>query len=161
MVFAASPWSLVFSHDTSGGLFTTDADALSKNKDDTDAKLFSILDTLETFRLTSGLFHLRLCYPEISGRCNEWSQTSNLATDSTITGFQAVNLEFPQRGGGGTFQGLGVKTVNKMSTVINDHPESTQWWNAIGAKKYFGDSDDIPGPPGTKVKKVEIYVKRN
>ena len=159
---SGTSWTKVFSHDTSGGLFTSDADALSKNKGNTSAKLFSILDTLESFRLQSGAFHLKLCYPELAGKCNEWSQTSNPTTSSTITGFQTIHLAFSQRSTGSSFRGLGISPPSKSWTFIDDYPGHQNWWHAIGAKKFWGGADTIPGPyPSPSVKKVELYAESN
>merc|ERR1719378_122462 len=82
------PWVKVFNHNTDGGLFSSPEDALNKNSDDPTAKLYSILGNLEEYRI-AGRFHFRLCYPELVGvndgdGCNEWIQTSNPATNSTI-----------------------------------------------------------------------------
>ena len=82
-------WTKVFSHDTSGGLFTSGADALSKNTENPGAKLFLI--QLNPLRLEDGILHLKLCYPELE-KFNEWTQTSNPATSSTIENFEAIKL---------------------------------------------------------------------
>ena len=69
----------VFSHDTGGGLFSSQEEALNKNPDNPDAELFSILDQLENYRDHEGILHFKLCYPELTGvgggHCNEWTQT--------------------------------------------------------------------------------------
>ena len=70
----------MFSHDTAGGLFIDQEDALTKNPDNPEASLYSVLDQLETLRSPEGSLRLRLCYPELDGGCNEWVQTSNPAT---------------------------------------------------------------------------------
>ena len=83
----------VFSHNTAGGLFSSQEDALSKNPGDPEADLYSVLDQLESLRSVEGSFHFKLCYPEVTGEaggsCNEWTQTSNPVTDSNIAGYQA------------------------------------------------------------------------
>ena len=88
----------VFSHDTAGGMFSSQEDALSKNPNTTGALLFSILDQLEDFRNDDGSFHFKLCYPELAGvgggRCNEWLQDSNPATETDIAGFRPISLSF-------------------------------------------------------------------
>merc|ERR1712243_436406 len=94
-----SVWLSVFHHNTAGGLFSGPDDALSKNVDNPSADLYSILEKLEDFK-SGGLFHFRLCYPELVGvnggdGCNEWTQTSNPATESTPTGFQRSNQSLP------------------------------------------------------------------
>ena len=54
---------LVLRHKSDSGYFLNDADALSKNKDNPAADLYSILDELESMRnLTDGRLHFRLCY---------------------------------------------------------------------------------------------------
>ena len=92
-ILSVISWLKVFSHDTSGGLFADGTDALTKNSDNTDAKLFSVLSSLDTLRLEDGTFHLKLCYPELAeydNPCNEWTQTSNPATDTTIQNFVPI-----------------------------------------------------------------------
>ena len=42
-------------------------------------------------RNCDGTFHLKMSWPEING-VNEWSQTSNPATASTVSGFQGKFL---------------------------------------------------------------------
>ena len=51
----------IFNHDVSGGLFTTNDDVGIKNPDDPDSKLFSILNQLESYRNSEGMFHFKLC----------------------------------------------------------------------------------------------------
>ena len=89
----------MFSHNVSGGLWTDHEEVGSKNVDNPDAKLYSILNKLENYRNKEGKFKFKLCYPELTwgkngSNCNEWFQTSNPYTDSTITGFQEIFLAF-------------------------------------------------------------------
>ena len=155
----------VFSHDTGGGLFSSQEEALNKNPDNPDAELFSILDQLEDYRDHEGILHFKLCYPEITGvgggHCNEWTQTSNPLYYSTIQGFQAIALAFPHDGNKKPWQGLG-RSFAKYS-VLDDTPSDDTWWTAIGATAYSASehiqSDDcIPGPLPHLVTKVELYI---
>ena len=57
-------WIKIFSHNTSGGLFKSIEDALSKNVDDPEALLFSRLNQLDDLRSAGG-FHFAVCYPEL------------------------------------------------------------------------------------------------
>ena len=141
-------WIKVFSHDKSGGLFCNKTDALSKNQDDPGALLFSLLDTLEDMRLDDNSFHLKICFPEID-KCNDWVQTSNLATETTITGFKAIKLDHD-------FKGLGLNSACGPPTAIDYRPTSGGWWYAIGSMRDYGGS--IPGP-GVSVKKVELFAE--
>ena len=148
----------MFAHDTSGGLFKSAADALSKNTDNPAAKLFSVLSQLNNLRLDDGSFHLKLCYPEL-GKCNEWTQTSNPATRSTVENFKAIKL-----GLGSSFTGLGVSPASSSYTFIDNTPSSSNWFYAIGARSSWGGSDTIPGPypeqSPHKVKRVELFAER-
>ena len=75
----------MFSHDTAGGMFSSTEEALSKNPDNPEAPLYSILSKLESYRNADGSFHFKICYPEKKaaklGHCNEWIQTSNPVTE--------------------------------------------------------------------------------
>ena len=155
----STKWTKVFSHDTAGGLFSSDEDALLKNPDDSEAKLFSILSRLETFRLEDGSFHLRLCYPGLTNSsipCNEWTQTSNPATQCTITGFQPIHITFNSSGARQAFGGLGISDTTQ--TLIDDTGEGGSWWGAIGAMSYHEGDGNIPGPIDQVVRRVELHA---
>jgi len=149
-------WIKVFSHNTSGGIFSSDEDARKKNPENPDANLYSILDQLESFRTPDG-FHFKLCYPELNG-CNLWIQTSNPVEEWNIQGFKPVHLSFQQNGHQTNWVGLG-KNKNQWSAFIDDEPTDSYWWTAIGAKKFYphNDSQTIPGPVGKSVQKVELW----
>ena len=104
-----SGYTKIFRHDTKGGFFADYAEAGNKNAEDENADLFSILNTLDFFRGLDGKFLFKLCYPEVEGstrgHCNEWYQTSDPFTESVITGFAPVKIEFP--GKTDAFAGLG------------------------------------------------------
>ena len=105
----------MFSHDTKGGLFTSKEDAGSKNSDNPEALLFSKLNQLEHYRGSDGNFQFKLCYPEVTTgvggkKCNEWIQSSNPFTESTITGFRPIFLAFVRNGAGGAWAGIGINT---------------------------------------------------
>ena len=155
-------WIKVFSHDVTAGLFTSNKDALLKNHNDPSADLFSNLENLSTMRLPDGTFHFKVCFPslieEFENPCNEWSQTSNPVTETTITGYEPIMLTFHKRGTGGPFNGLGLNEFGD-NTLIDDEPDSGSWWLAIGALTNFGGDDTIPGPSWYAVSKIELYVK--
>ena len=155
----ATPWTKVFSHDTSGGLFIDGPDVLKKNKNNPDAKLFSVLNTLQRFRLDDNTFHLKLCYPELGGRCNEWTQTSNPARRSTIRDFKPIELAFISG-----FVGLGITLPRASQTFIDATPSDDAWSFAIGAFRFWRKSDKIPGPVWYGgmflVRRVELYAEQ-
>merc|ERR1711962_360568 len=151
-----SLFTKIFSHDTSFGLFSR-SNVLLKNSGDPSAKLFSVLGSLSHMQ---GPFHLKLCYPELpSPNCNEWSQTSNPVTESDITGFIPISIPFTKNSLGKNFGGLGVNAKPWRGAFIDDAPNSFAWWAAIGAYKYHGGPDTIPGPAATIVKKVDLYIE--
>ena len=161
----------MFSHDVKGGLFSNQDDAASKNPDKPyTAQLFSILDQLENFRGKDGKFHLKLCYPEliwgVDGQtCNEWKQSSNPFTESSIMDFEPIFLAFPHDSYASAWRGLGRSLPEYPQSLIDDDPEGDYWSSAIGATVYYPEEPFIPGPlqvPGnpTQVTKVELYVLR-
>ena len=163
-IISAITWKKVFFHDTAGGVFTSGPDALRKNAGNANAKLFSVLNDLETLRLKDGTFHLKLCYPELSdydNPCNEWTQTSNPATNTTIGNFRSVYLAFPMNSYGNDFGGLGVSPASSSDTLIACTPYRDNWYFAVGALRYWGGVDTIPGPFDIPVKKVELYAEKS
>ena len=155
----------MFSHDTAKGMFSSTEEALSKNPDNPEAPLYSILSKLESYRNADGSFHFKICYPEKMaaklGHCNEWIQTSNPVTEGTIKGFKKIHLAFPKNGGGRDWVGIG-KTGKSGPSLIDDTGSAASWWMAIGATgNNPAGSKNIPGPWLNNVKKVELYVKDN
>ena len=161
----------MFSHDISGGLFSDYAEVGAKNENSPGSKLFSILGKLEDYRNGEGKFRFKLCYPELTwgsggSKCNEWIQTSNPYTDSTITGFEAVSLAFDVDSERNDWRGLG-KNVPKWEefTAIDDDPDSEGYFSSLGAYSIWTQGS-IAGPrhPTSSdgifsfVTKVELYV---
>ena len=158
----------MFNHDVKGGFFSNKADAASKNPTNPEADLFSILDQLETYRGSDGNFRFKLCYPELTwgvdgGKCNEWIQSSNPLTETTITGFKSISLAFTMNSRKDPWVGLG---KSQWPESVIDDTAITFGWFAIGSNKaYYGG---VPGPRysvdsqantfGT-VKKIQLYVQ--
>eukprot|EP00050_Salpingoeca_kvevrii_P022110 m.121236 g.121236 ORF g.121236 m.121236 type:complete len:810 (+) comp9600_c0_seq5:87-2516(+) len=124
---------------------------LNLNSDQPDADNFAILDQLESFRGSDGLFELRMFWPDMG---NEWSQTSNPVT--TTSGAVEGYLPRLVRHTGSAWCGLHFNT-NQQSLLDGscDH----EWFYAIGD---FGTvpwgKEGIPGP-GTPQQMVELYVE--
>ena len=158
----------MFSHDTSGGYFKDAADTLSKNPDDENARLFSILDQLESLSTSLGVFRLRQCYPQHEGpKCNEWVQSSNPAKESVVTGFKAINWVRTKNSRDKPFAGLGLNEKYDKA-LIDDVPKfdasSCFCFHSIGHNEpAWADTELIPGPKDQddkikKVRKVELYI---
>ena len=159
----------MFSHNTLGGLFSNKSDVLNKNSGNSSAYLYSKLYQLEDFRNSEGNFQFKLCYPKIVGiggkSCNEWTQSSNPATSSTIMGFKSISLAFAKDSYNMDWKGLGINLPKLQgSTLIDDTPSQGNWFSAIGAFRYWGGQNTIPGPriePASSkspTTKVELFV---
>ena len=156
----------VFNHNSEGGVyFESRSDALSKNQDNRDANLFSILDQLDNYKGVDGNFQFKLCYPEFD-KCNEWIQSSNPAKDNLIKGFKPISLTFKKNGDYAPWIGLGKTRLDSYSEVlIDDAPSSKKWHSAIGACADWPYKPRFPGPNGRTspwasrgVTIVELYV---
>ena len=161
----------MFSHDIKGGVFSSQSDAASKNPTNPHADLFSILDQLERYRGFDGNFRFKLCYPELTwgegGRkCNEWIQSSNPLTETTITGFKAISLAFTITSYKKPWGGLGKSPSQWPYAAIDDSPSQNAWWSAIGSTRVYNGG--IPGPRYSVdaqantlgvVKKVQLFVQ--
>ena len=167
-IFSEIEWIKVFSHDVSGGFFRDAEDTMSKNPDDENSRLFSILDQLERLSTSLGVFRLRQCYPEHDEpNCNEWVQSSNPVTESVITDFKAINWVRTMNSQGQPFGGLGLNEYYDHS-LIDDVPKNTPnrclCFHSIGSNgEAWQGSGRIPGPRDAgdeekKVRKVELYM---
>ena len=79
---------------------------------------------MEKYKSCGG-FHFKLCYPELVSEgdgCNEWIQTSNPATDSTITGFKPISISFPYDSYLENWTGIGIDVTGRNVTLIDDAP---------------------------------------
>merc|ERR1712038_101864 len=149
-------WRKIFSHNSRYGYFDDAADALSRNADDESQPLFSRLSDIEQFRNAQGEFRFKLVYPEIPA-VNEWIQTSNPTTESSITGFEAASLDITINSNDDAWAGLGLGEEGK--SLMDDSPDTGRWWTAIGAERaYPTGSDTFPGLKKNKVTMVELYV---
>ena len=123
---------------------------------------------LESFRSPGGQFYLKICFPGVTtgingGTCNEWSQSSNPFTETTITDFQPKKLSFLLRGDGEAWQGLATNE-NIGKAVIDDTPATDETSMAIGVTEKMNDGG-IHGPfvedTSQIVTKVELYAHSN
>ena len=142
-------------------MLQSDSQALSSKPEDQTAPLFSRLDQLEDFRREDGTFHFKVVYSELAGS-NEWSQTSNPATETQIEGYQAVRLDYPTNGDRKPWAGLGLCAEHFGRTLICDSPAAKYWWMCIGCQDWFPENSNqtIPGPWQIFVKTVQLYVEK-
>ena len=166
--YVDSEWTKVFHHNNIGGYFSSPQDALRKNVDNPSANLYSILYKLNDFRSSIG-FHFKLCYPELGNYgngCNEWVQTSNPATDSTITGFIPINLSFTKDSYHDDWAGIG-NTGDNGIALIDDAPNRSGGYTPIGSFRTLPATSSLMvgpiGPPDNRLLYgntiVELFVK--
>ncbi len=142
--------TLVFSHDLAvGGLFTSIAEVNSVNT----AGKFSILDTLEDFRLPEGNFRFRLKYPDTNIDILFVQDTNPVtgAADST-TGFSIIE----GTGYGPSFKGMALSS--SASAAYNGMLGSSSWWYPVGV--YTTHAGGIPASdsPQTIAQLTEFYA---
>ena len=104
---------------------------------------------------------MKIVYPELGGS-NEWIQTSNPVTESTIEGFQPVKLDYQLDGHNNPWGGLGLYTGTARA-LITDTPTRSNWYMCIGCQNWWPSTGTIPGPAldGQAVTRVELYVNVN
>ena len=141
------------------GFFEDDMDTLSKNPDDVNADMFSILDQLEQFRTCHGEFHFLLCYPELVENftfpCNEWIQSNNPVYDSIIKDFKPIKITFESETQ--KFNGLGKAERGKLNGLIEDWPFLLNN-RSFSIGTLLGSEGKVIGPPDHLVEKVELFV---
>ena len=96
-------------------------------------------------------------------------QSSNPATETTITGFKALSLAFTKNSYNHSWTGLGRNSNPNADAVIDDAPSTDVFyrWSAVGAIRYYEgnhtrvlqSNNTIPGPIGHLVTKVDFFVK--
>jgi len=158
MVTPAAPvWRKVYGLDITGGPFANLDEAKKKNIDDPDANKFSILYDLETMKNADGVFHFKICYPELTPKdfpCNEWKQDSNPVTEQNIRGYSGITINYNTNGLGGTFQGLGLSPPSFSYNLIDAAPDTHHWYYSIGTIY-----NALAGPAGQPfVRIVELSV---
>ena len=89
--------------------------------------------------------------------CNEWVQTSNPVSASTITGFKAIKLSFTKDGDNNAWRGIGKS--GSPYCLIDDTPADTTYYTQIGATSY-ASTGKIYGPRANQVTKVVLYFKK-
>lgn len=132
----------------------------SRNPSDPTAKLYSILDRLESFRSADGLFEFKLQWPLKSGKnYNHWKQQSNPVTKTTggVDGYKGVDVSFT----GSSWGGL---EYNNNRALLDGAVDTSAWWFAVGAiSSYQGGipSGVTAGGQRSVEKVVELYVRQN
>lgn len=153
-------WTLVFNHNTSGGYFTSDSEALSTNNNSPSLNTgkYSILNTLEHFR-RDGKLEFKIAWNGYS-QTNIWTQTSN-PTTSSISGYSPISIDVT-----GDYWGGLEKTNATNYTFIDGSVNHGYWFYSIGSKVSWGNdyagipvSRDIAPTDSYGVDNVNLWVR--
>ena len=88
--------------------------------------------------------------------CNEWTQSSNPATDSIIKGYKPIKITFKSTDDK-DFPGLGLTQRGKDTGLIEDYPYIKKGRSfSVGTIKETDGK--IPGPNEYMVEQVELFV---
>ena len=100
----------------------------SHNSNDPNSDNFSILDTLEAFRLDTGKFELSLVWPDTPSASGAqiWRQSTNpvTATIGLVEGYEPVDL---------TYTGNGWRGLDKNGNQALLDGAAGGWWYAVGS----------------------------
>ena len=143
-------------------------EAEHKNAENESADLFSILYQLEQFRNCDGVFHFKLCYPDLVGNftfpCNEWTQSSNPLYESLIEDFTPIKITF--NSSDAEFPGLAWSRRGLESCLLEDYPYNSypNSLSKMGRRSFCigslkGVEGKFAGPPKFMVEKVELFVR--
>jgi hypothetical protein len=114
------------------------------NPENENAKLFSLLDQIESYRSNSGLLHFKLCYPDLNHLFNDWTQSSNPVTDNVIENFTTISI---QSNTAFNFSGLGLDNSEYFNLMDSQPASLWDWWYSVGTLRWFNiGTGTIPGP---------------
>ena len=151
-------WLKVFRQDSSTGEFFSSAnnwaEARTTNSDNPQANKYSILNTVENYKLDDR-YTFKINYPN-EGVTNIWSQTNNPVNDDGtqgVSGYIGIDIQTTANGWNGLEQ-YAAQTSTFLDGTLD--PRSN-WYYAIGSRPWSG-ATTFPGwdPP---VEVVELWVK--
>lgn len=151
-------WLKVFRQDSSTGEFFSStnnwAEARTTNSDNPQANKYSILNTVENYKLNDR-YTFKINYPN-EGITNIWSQTNNPVNDDGtqgVSGYIGIDIQTTANGWNGLEQ-YAAQTSTFLDGTLD--PRSN-WYYAIGSRPWSG-ATTFPGwdPP---VEVVELWVK--
>jgi hypothetical protein len=147
----------VFRQDSSNGAFFSSANSWAEarrtNDDDPQADKYSILNTVENYKL-NGKYTFKLVYPKL-GLHNIWSQRNNPVNDpgnGGVDSYVGIDIQMTSNSWGGL-----ERLDSQNSTFLDGTVDSPNWYYAIGSKSWSGPTT-FPGysPP---VDEVELWIK--
>ena len=140
----------VFSHNTSGGLFFTDASEklASYQINDPESDLYSILDQMDEIA-SADHFEFRMLWPDNTISINHWTQTSNPLLSSNVEDYTAIDIGCLTNG----WRGL---ALSSSPNSLIDGTEGVDEWYGIGTLS--GGIQNGCGT-GSYVDKVGLWLK--
>ena len=148
----------VFRHDSSAGDFFSSnnswAEARRTNDDNPQANKYSILNTVENYKLNSK-YTFKLVYPKL-GLHNIWSQRNNPVNDpgsGGVDSYVGIDIQMTSNGWGGLERYDAQTSTFLDGTLV---PQGN-WFYAIGSKAWSGPTT-FPGY-NSPVDEVELWVK--
>ena len=151
-------WLKVFRQDSSTGEFFSSAnnwaEARTTNSDNPQANKYSILNTVENYKLNDR-YTFKINYPN-EGITNIWSQTNNPVNDDGtqgVSGYIGIDIQTTANG----WNGLEQYAAQGSTFLDGTLDPRSNWYYAIGSKPWSG-ATTFPGwdPP---VEVVELWVK--
>ena len=151
-------WLKVFRQDSSTGEFFSNAnnwaEARTTNSDNPQANKYSILNTVENYKLNDR-YTFKINYPN-EGVTNIWSQTNNPVNDDGtqgVSGYIGIDIQTTANG----WNGLEQYAAQSSTFLDGTLDPRSNWYYAIGSKPWSG-ATTFPGwdPP---VEVVELWVK--
>ncbi|WP_417336575.1 fibrinogen-like YCDxxxxGGGW domain-containing protein [Halobacteriovorax marinus] len=151
-------WTLIFSHNVSGGFWTDATEAGYKNNNVPSPNLekYSLMSQIKYLR-SSGKFTFKMEWPGNAHK-NIWSQTSDPSVDQPIAGYQAISVSSTGASWGGLERNC---TAGCTSSFADGSVGTGDWWYAIGSYADYSPGG-IPGPndgAGEVVQHVLLWIK--
>ena len=148
----------VFRQDSSNGAFFSSANSWAEarrtNDDDPQADKYSILNTIENYKL-NGKYTFKLVYPKL-GLHNIWSQRNNPVNgdgSGGVDSYVGIDIQMTDNGWGGLERYDAQNSTFLDGTLI---PQGN-WYYAIGSKSWSGPTT-FPGY-NAPVDEVELWIK--
>ena len=117
--------------------------------------MYSLLYLLNSDKLknSDGKYEFLLEYPDDDpGHYNRWKQSSNPCTSTTVSGYEAIHIDWTSNSRGGMLLNSGSETTFLKGST------TSAWFYAIGARTSW--SGGIPGYSASKsCTNVNLYVR--
>ncbi|PIK16079.1 fibrinogen-like YCDxxxxGGGW domain-containing protein [Halobacteriovorax sp. JY17] len=151
-------WTLLFSHNISGGYWTdaTQANALGNLNPNPNLAKYSLLNHIKYLR-SDGKFTFKMEWPG-NANVNIWSQTTDPSIDQPVAGYQAISVDSTGSYWGGLERNCTAGCTSSFADGSVGASSGSTWWYAIGSYADYGGGS-MPGPSMTPVPHVLLWIK--